>query len=127
MPRIAVSPEKAGKVRFHEEVRVKKIKAKGKNLPLSTLYDEEDDETEDSGEAEEQFRNVYSHSVGSETGEEEESNASSDTDAAEGAGREAIDRFKDDLFAEEGDNNGSYPLLMELLPSDSRIKRHDIS
>lgn len=109
MPRIAVSAEKAGKVRFHEEVRVKKIKAKGKNQPLSTLYDEEDDEPEDSGEAEEEFRHVYdSLSIGSETGEEDESSASSDTDPAEGAGREAIDRFKDDLFAEEGDDNGSY-------------------
>lgn len=109
MPRMAISPEKAGKVRFHEEVRVKKIKAKGKNQPLSTLYDEEDDELEDSGEAEEESRYVYdSHSVGSDVGEEGESNASSDADATEGAGREAIDRFKDDLFAEEGDDNGPH-------------------
>ncbi len=111
IPRI----EKAGKVRFHEEVRVKKIEAKGKNRPLSTLYDEEDDELEeaeeDSDEVEEESRYIDdSHSVGSETGGEDESDASV-MDAAEGVGRETIDRFKDDLFAEEEDNDGSYPSI----------------
>ena len=37
-----------GKVRFHEEDRVKKIKPKGKNLPVNTMfYDEEENEDED--------------------------------------------------------------------------------
>ncbi|KAF8350036.1 U3 small nucleolar ribonucleoprotein complex, subunit Mpp10 [Amanita rubescens] len=109
IPRISISPEKAGKVRFHEEVRVKKIEAKGKNRPLSTLYDDDDDELEeakeDSDEAEEESRYIDdSHSIGSETGGEDESDASV-MDAAEGAGRETIDRFKDDLFAEEEDDD----------------------
>ena len=112
IPRIPVSPKKAGKVRFHEEVRVKKIEAKGKNLPLSTLYDEEDDELEeaeeDFDEAEEESQYIDdSLSVGSEVSGEDESDAS----ATEGAGRETIDRFKDDLFAEEEDSNGSYPSI----------------
>ncbi|RDB28966.1 U3 small nucleolar ribonucleoprotein mpp10 [Hypsizygus marmoreus] len=36
-----------GQVRFHEEVRVKKIRAKGKNLPLSSMDDEDEDENKD--------------------------------------------------------------------------------
>ena len=42
-----VAPAPRGKVRFHEEVKVRMIKPKGKNLPTSTLYapdDEDDDE-----------------------------------------------------------------------------------
>ncbi|KAF9044727.1 Mpp10 protein [Hymenopellis radicata] len=66
-------PEKKGGVRFHEEVRVKKIKAKGKNLPLSTISDKD-------------------------------SQASDDSDDEEGSEQyldDTIDRFKDDLFADE--------------------------
>ncbi|KAH9944411.1 Mpp10 protein [Epithele typhae] len=39
-----------GKVRFNDQVRVKKIKAKGKNLPVSAMFyeEEEEDEGEDS-------------------------------------------------------------------------------
>ena len=41
-------PRRQSKVRFHEEVRVKSIKARGKNLPLSTMDElDEDDEDEE--------------------------------------------------------------------------------
>lgn len=79
---------------------------------MSTLYDEEDDELEeaeeDFDETEEESQYIDdSLSVGSEVSGEDESDAS----ATEGAGRETIDRFKDDLFAEEEDSNGSYPSI----------------
>ena len=49
-----VAPAPRGKVRFHEEVKVRMIKPKGKNLPTSTLYapDDEDDEDDDDEEDE---------------------------------------------------------------------------
>lgn len=42
-----------GKVRFHEEVRVKTIKAKGKNLPVASMFYEDEDEDEEDEEEEE--------------------------------------------------------------------------
>ncbi|KAF4572854.1 hypothetical protein EYR36_007364 [Pleurotus pulmonarius] len=81
------SPKKPGTVRFAEEVRVKKIKSKGKSLPGEE--DEDDDDDDD------------------ESGEDEQDNVSDDDDddeeGEEGEGRETIERLKDDLFADEED------------------------
>ncbi|KAJ8495826.1 hypothetical protein ONZ51_g1453 [Trametes cubensis] len=116
-------PPSKGKVRFHDEVRVKKIKAKGKNLPVSTMfYEEEEDEEDDSngeeeegseedtdesaGDAEEGFDNgedledVSMLDDGS-VGDLEGSDVSMEDDDEEHAGYETIERLKDDLFADD--------------------------
>ncbi|KAI0662794.1 Mpp10 protein [Cubamyces menziesii] len=116
-------PPSKGKVRFHDEVRVKKIKAKGKNLPVSTMfYEEEEDEEDDSngeeeegseedsdesaGDAEEDFDNgedledVSMLDDGS-VGDLEDGDVSMEDDDEEHAGYETIERLKDDLFADD--------------------------
>ncbi|KAM6498141.1 U3 small nucleolar ribonucleoprotein complex, subunit Mpp10 [Amanita muscaria] len=98
------SPKPIGKVRFHEEVRVKKIKAKGKGQPVSTLYEEEDDFEYDFGElddAEDEYGESDDYSNESEAGDRVSGLSSADSSSDDGNGRETIDRFKDDLFAEE--------------------------
>jgi U3 small nucleolar RNA-associated protein MPP10 len=100
----------SGQVRFHDEVRVKTIKAKGKGNPVSTM-DLLDEEDEDSDYGDEQG----SDSDVSEEEDETESivggpNVGRHADNKFGGfgrneinedGREAIKRLTDDLFAEE--------------------------
>lgn len=95
-------------MRFHEEVRVKNIKANGKNLPLYPMVDEDKDE-DDAGDGDED---------GDEDEDEDEDMAGSsdsglDEDASErdeleegGLGREIIKRLKDDLFDDEDEASG---------------------
>ncbi|KAF7347802.1 U3 small nucleolar ribonucleoprotein MPP10 [Mycena venus] len=109
------SPRKAGTVRFHEEVRVKNIKAKGKNLPLSTMDDEDDDDDDDEEEEEEEgdfgdFGKTGFGEMDDESDEDEEedgdegSEPESDGDSGGSFdGAETIERLKSDLFAEEDD------------------------
>ncbi|KAL4260728.1 MPP10 family protein [Pleurotus pulmonarius] len=126
------SPKKPGTVRFAEEVRVKKIKSKGKSLPVSTMYEDDDDEDEeyededgmladDFGElgmdedeegdgfnfGEEGEEDEDDDDDDDESGEDEQDNVSDDDDddeeGEEGEGRETIERLKDDLFADEED------------------------
>lgn len=133
---------KAGKVRFHEEVKVKKIKPKGKGLPVNTpAYwaeetgdeeefvgfegedgmvnghldpdgdyevdseeddDDDDDDDEDDDEDEEEEEDDEDGDA-----EEEDSDEDGDGDDQEigQKGRQAVERLKDDLFA-EGDSEG---------------------
>ncbi|KAI8995597.1 U3 small nucleolar ribonucleoprotein complex, subunit Mpp10 [Trametes punicea] len=116
------SPSK-GKVRFHDEVRVKKIKAKGKNLPVSTVFYEEEeeedlDDEEDLGEGdmdadEERFddneemeddqmlsRSSEDEDEGEQSGGDEYMDEERDEETAEYA---TIERLKDDLFADDED------------------------
>ncbi|KAI9063034.1 Mpp10 protein [Trametes sanguinea] len=112
-----------GKVRFHEEVRVKKIKAKGKNLPVSTMfYEEEEDDGEDFEDDEEGLEeddmDGSEHGLGfddmddaemqsegseAEDGESEDEDASMGEEDDENEGYETIERLKDDLFADDED------------------------
>ena len=129
---------KAGKVRFHEEVKVKKIKPKGRGLPVNTpaFWQEEmddDDEEEEFVGFEDEERMVNGHldldqdyEVDSEDDEddedeeeydmdddeedsdEDEDDGEDDDEDSEGddqeigqKGRQAVERLKDDLFAEE--------------------------
>ncbi|KAI0757031.1 U3 small nucleolar ribonucleoprotein complex, subunit Mpp10 [Daedaleopsis nitida] len=98
-----------GKVRFHEEVRVKKIKAKGKNLPVSTMFYEEDDEDEDEdedadGAYEDEEEDVDDDDemlgLGAD-GDEDEGDVSMEDEAE--SGLTTMERFKDDLFADDDD------------------------
>ena len=102
-------PPKASKVRFHEEVRVRNIKPKGKNLPLSTMYDEDDEEDGEYGFGEEMSFDdglgegeemVFSNADSDDEDEDEKvSSNESDDD------QDTIGRLKDDLFAEEDESD----------------------
>ncbi|KAI0669932.1 Mpp10 protein-domain-containing protein [Trametes maxima] len=116
-------PPSKGKVRFHEEVRVKKIKAKGKNLPVSAMFYEEEEDGEDYEEGEEEDDtdddDEGEEGIGREDGTEVESVGFSDSSEAEDVGDvsmgeddededdgyETIGRLKDDLFAEDDDDD----------------------
>lgn len=107
--------KKTSKVRFHEEVKVRNIKAKGKNLPLSTMYD--DDEEDDDDEYGEQMDfedfegevdsdlsrdgedEIEGPSIGNDDDFEDEDDTEDGSDADNG--RDTIARLKDDLFADE--------------------------
>lgn len=123
---------KAGKVRFHEEVKVKKIKPKGKGLPVNTpaYWEEEmgDDEEfegfangggilnghldldqdyeEDSGDDEDEDDGDDDDDMG-EYDDDDDDDEDDDEDDEGGdqevgqKGRQAVERLKDDLFAEE--------------------------
>ncbi|KAJ7070996.1 U3 small nucleolar ribonucleoprotein complex, subunit Mpp10 [Mycena amicta] len=103
------SPKKAGSVRFSDQVRVKNIKAQGKNLPLNSLaFDEDDDDDEGDVFGEADLRDEDE----SEDGDEEEGGdggEDSDSDEDTGSEEESLDdveplqRLKTDLFAEEND------------------------
>ncbi|KAI5898329.1 Mpp10 protein [Schizophyllum commune H4-8] len=108
------SPKKAGGVRFHDEVRVKNIKKRGKGLPVNydpvgdedededDEYDEEGDVPDDSeDDEEEEDEDDDDASDDDEDMEENESDAESSLDGLRG--KETIDRLKDDLFADEED------------------------
>ncbi|KAJ7619063.1 U3 small nucleolar ribonucleoprotein complex, subunit Mpp10 [Mycena polygramma] len=102
----ALSPQKAGTVRFHEEVRVKNIKAKGKNLPLNTPEDDDDEEEEEDGYGEfegEGFGGMNDDDDEDEDEEEEGDDSESDSLESNFNGAETIERLKGDLFAEEED------------------------
>ncbi|KAJ6610027.1 U3 small nucleolar ribonucleoprotein complex, subunit Mpp10 [Mycena sp. CBHHK59/15] len=101
-----LSPKKTSTVRFHEEVRVRNIKAKGKNLPLNTEDEEDDDDDEDGDE------DGYDAVGFGETENDEEDDEDEDEDGEipdgdsvghDFDGAEIIERLKDDLFAEEED------------------------
>jgi len=120
---------KAGKVRFHEEVKVKKIKAKGKGLPVNTTvyWEEEMDGEEDFAgfgdedgmlnghldldqdyeeDSEEDSEDDDDDNDDNESDDTDEDEDEGDEDSEEGdqevgqMGRQAVERLKDDLFAE---------------------------
>lgn len=95
------SPTKAGRVRFHEEVRVRNIKANGKNLPLNTPDNEEDDEEvgEDIDGSED--NELLLEQLLSDGTLEASGSGAEDSNSEEENGRETIGRLKDDLFADE--------------------------
>jgi U3 small nucleolar RNA-associated protein MPP10 len=115
----------AGRVRFHDEVRVKKIKSKGKSLPLSLLYASAlgDDEEEDGKGFAEEFDLEEDESLASATDtiwrtegtdvvmsdDEEPVDGGSDDftqsqDSEADDNRITIERLKDDLFADDDEN-----------------------
>ncbi|KAF9267796.1 Mpp10 protein [Marasmius fiardii PR-910] len=124
-PKKPESPKKAGSVRFHDEVRVRAIKATGKSRPTAALYMEEgdgdDDEVgfdmlgsagleedgfgesqgmdaeddEDFGEFDDEYED------GGLNGQHFDVETSDEESEDEGNLRNIIERLKDDLFAEE--------------------------
>ena len=112
----------SGKVRFHEEVRVKKIKAKGKNLPINTMFYEEggdeddDDDYENEGgvrlddDEDEDMEDMGMAGLGSEEDDRQSerdgdvSTEDKDEDVRE-AGLATMERLQDDLFAEDEEDS----------------------
>ena len=121
----------ACKVRFHEEVKVKKIKPKGKGLPVNTpacwveeMGDDEDfegfgdeegmlnghldldqdyeEDSDDDNDDEDDTDEDEDDEDNMDEGENEGDEDSEEDDQEVGQkGRQAIERLKDDLFAEE--------------------------
>ena len=115
---------KAGKVRFHEEVKVKRIKPKGRGLPVNSpafwVGDMGDDEFEGFGDqdgmvnghldldqdyvmdSEEDDDDDDDLDDDDDSDEEDEDEDSGEDDQEIGQmGRQAVERLRDDLFAEE--------------------------
>ncbi|KAL4243431.1 U3 small nucleolar ribonucleoprotein MPP10 [Abortiporus biennis] len=122
-PPAPAKDKSTSKVRFHEEVRVKKIKAKGKNLPVSSMYSEEDEDDDDDDEYGDEDMAIDDDEDGDEEGadsddddmlsdgsEEDTDNDESESDDHEDEefhgfdSRETIERLKDDLFADDDDD-----------------------
>ncbi|TFK89783.1 Mpp10 protein [Polyporus arcularius HHB13444] len=121
LPKAAHQPSSStGKVRFHEEVKVRKIKAKGKNLPVSaTFYEVEEDDGEDDDDEYEEEEGVDSKQdedeemdqddglldPDSEEANEDEEDVSMDDEEDEQSGLATMERLKDDLFADDNQEN----------------------
>ena len=128
MKQAPVGPN-AGKVRFHEEVKVKKIKPKGKGLPVNTpAYWAEEIDGEglkglggEDGMVNGRLDLDQDHEVDSEEDQGDDDDEDSDGDESDDVedddddedseeddqevgqkGRQAVERLKDDLFADEG-------------------------
>jgi U3 small nucleolar RNA-associated protein MPP10 len=126
------SPKKSGRVRFHEEVKVRNVKARGKNLPTNTISmlggNDDDDDDDDGDEDDELDEGNVAFDTMEEGDEDEEGlegddrdddmdvdplmnlDGDEDEDVDEGEDEEeTMDRFQDDLFAEEeqADEDGS--------------------
>lgn len=113
---------------------MKNIKARGKNIPTAVLYDdpddddyepedvdsEEDDGSEEEGDEEDEEYGELISEDGSEENDEDGSNEdeeeSSQTSRDDDDDLETIERFKDDLFAEE-DEKHQTGLLLRHMPS----------
>ena len=108
-----------GKVRFHEEVRVKKIKAKGKGLPVSMMYEEDEDDEDGDGD------DQYGEDIEEDREDDEDSALDNEEDESEivgsdgdmqgldgddddddGFNMDSVERLKDDLFAEDEQAEG---------------------
>lgn len=102
---------------------MKTIKAKGKNLPVASMFYEDDDEEEEEEEEDEEGEGLSfdieedmededamlgSGSEDFEDGDEDESMEGDESDA----GYETMERLKDDLFADDEDDmpqEGEHP------------------
>ncbi|KAI6103540.1 U3 small nucleolar ribonucleoprotein complex, subunit Mpp10 [Pisolithus sp. B1] len=118
--RQTTSTSKPSKVRFHDQVKVKKIKARGRGLPVSAMMYEEDDEDDeefvaedDDGSDQETYKELSDDDEEEDEDEdedEEEGEGDDDDDDDDEAGEDAvtedgtrlaIERMRDDLFAED--------------------------
>ncbi|KAF9069055.1 U3 small nucleolar ribonucleoprotein complex, subunit Mpp10 [Rhodocollybia butyracea] len=108
-PRQAKKPSKAITVRFRDEVRVRPIKAKGKNLPVKSMYAnlDDEDESEDDEEVGEDAWNGIEGGEGLAPDDSEDDDIDIDNEDDDGSEdfldsqRDAISRVKDDLFADD--------------------------
>ena len=104
------SISKMSMVRFHDQVKVKKIKAKGKGLPVSTMLYEEDGDDDDDDFTLEDMEDIDDEVDDEDEGEDGNGDGDGDVGDEDGddddddeGNRATIERLKDDLFAEEGE------------------------
>lgn len=122
------------KVRFHEEVRVKMVKSHGN---MTALYesDSDSDDDEEGSDIIDQDEQEVSESLEDGDGEEEEvgeeSGESEDGEESEEQGGDAfetMERFKDDLFTDEGPEDTSklfqYTISIQIDVVVTQIFRH---
>lgn len=115
-PKKTSVPPKSSKVRFHEQVKVKKIKAVGRGKPVSSMDDDSDsDEAEEQGgsdqgpgledleEEDDEEEGEEEMALGAEDSDdmEDDSNDEADEEGDDGADWFTIERLEDDLFAED--------------------------
>ena len=109
-------PSRDTKVRFHDEVRVKMVKSHGNMTSLyETGDDSDDDDTEGLGiidQGEQDVSDSFEEDEEDEDGGEESDEDEDSEDGSESEGQdedafETMERFKDDLFADEGPNETS--------------------
>ena len=118
-------------MRFHDQVKIKNIKAKGKQIPVNSTYywDEEDDGDDDFGEdmmddgedlenEDYDVEDDYIANGGHDQNEEDEDESDGEDEDSEeegGGGREAIERSKGDLFDEDEPETGETYLTFTLI------------
>jgi len=106
-PSVKGQSDSEGRVRFHDEVRVKKIKAKGKNLPLSFLYENGMDGPDDMRSGPEDDLSDVSEELtddDSGNGDEVGSESVSQDLELEDDDMTVVERLKDDLFTDIKDS-----------------------
>ncbi|GJJ09660.1 hypothetical protein Clacol_003884 [Clathrus columnatus] len=113
-------PKKSSLVRFNDEVKVRKIKGVGRGLPVNALTWQDGDEEEDEevGDFGEEFDDEDDEEDEDGQGEEEEEDDDDGSQSDEDEGRNAIERFKDDLFADDDEKEGP---LKDLSTHEARL------
>ncbi|KAI6162513.1 Mpp10 protein [Pisolithus thermaeus] len=142
--RQTTSTSKPSKVRFHDQVKVKKIKARGRGLPVSAMMYEEDDEDDedfvpedDDGSDQETYKELLDddneeedededeeEEEGEEEAEEDDDEAGEDAETEDGT-RLAIERMRDDLFAEDEEQQKGDPIDYAHSFADSGMTTHE--
>ena len=104
-------PSRDTKVRFHDEVRVKMVKSHGNMTSLYETGDDSDDDDTEGLDIIDQEEQEVSDSFGEdeevgdggeESDEDEDSEDGSESEGHDEDAFETMERFKDDLFADEG-------------------------
>ena len=95
------STSRTTQVRFHDQARIKKIKPTGKNKPLYEDDSEDDSEDDEENEAQVNVDQMECDDEDEEMEENEEEDEEEDEEDFKPATRQAIERLKHDLFAEE--------------------------
>lgn len=117
------APPRQSKVRFHEEVKVRSIKSQGKGKKLSAMPwdiedddddDEDDDEDDMLGDEDEEMDDDELEDEVEEEDEEDEEGDNSDEDIMSD-GLETIQRLKDDLFAEDDEDQANEGELISIV------------
>ena len=130
VPNDSSAPSRNSKVRFHEEVRVKMVKSHGN---MSSLYETDSDLHDEDTRGLDIFDQDEKESFGDDDGEEEgvgeESEDGEDSEEQNEDVFETMERFKDDLFADEGPEETGKSCTLRTVQTDvfvPQIFRHSL-
>jgi U3 small nucleolar RNA-associated protein MPP10 len=114
VPNNGSAPTRDSKVRFHEEVRVKMVKSHGNMNSLYEADNDSDDEDMEGVDIADQDEQEVADSLDEDDGEEEDAGEESgegegdeDSEEQDEGAFETMERFKDDLFEDEGPDETS--------------------